>query len=420
MGIYTDYGRFMKAREFKNWCNSGAGIWFGFSIGSPRWDELVTPVGGNSRPFVPPSQPAAYTPLYRWHRQYKADKDNAHDWASLYDLQPQEMELLDRSFGTDEAPSGSGLTPPCYPDNAQIKNDPDCPTDYMSPAINVYHNDLETLETFLWQGMDTPTRQYPSPFIPPFPVSYRKDWISRDDSTGIIPDYIVADRGGFDPSIEPTDSSQYLSFAYNYHIYKGIHQIGGQPVSEVPLGLLSFIQGSAQFVEPLEREESDTPLDTIRTFKYGSHYWRIVQDSQIDRNNLPHFVLLTVSVFPNELALSSLVENQLPVRQVTVFKFPDSLVQTLILNMTPLPRSSQVLRRERINIVTRDPSTGNPSYQYSDGNPDGIVNIPIHCQNPLDPNLQNSDTAEMLINDYMTARKRDVQQTDRYGYIIGF
>ena len=48
------------------------------------------------------------------------------------------------------------------------------------------------------------------------------------------------------------------------------------------------------------------------------------------------------------------------------------------------------------------------------------VNIPYNFFNPLDPNNVEAPTIEMLINDFMTARKRDVQQTDRYGYIIGF
>jgi hypothetical protein len=129
---------------------------------------------------------------------------------------------------------------------------------------------------------------------------------------------------------------------------------------------------------------------------------------------------LTVSVFPNELALSSLVENQLPVRQVSVYKFPDSLVSVLGLGGTVTSRSSQVLRRERINIVTKDPVSGEDSYKFPVDNPDNIVNIPIHCQNPLTPNESGNETAEMLINDFMTARRKDVQQTDRYGYIIGF
>lgn len=39
MGIYTDYGRHVKAREFRNYCNSEGGLWFAFSFGSYDWEK---------------------------------------------------------------------------------------------------------------------------------------------------------------------------------------------------------------------------------------------------------------------------------------------------------------------------------------------------------------------------------------------
>lgn len=37
MGIFTDYGRYVKAREFKKFCNSGGGLWFAFGAGGKGW-----------------------------------------------------------------------------------------------------------------------------------------------------------------------------------------------------------------------------------------------------------------------------------------------------------------------------------------------------------------------------------------------
>lgn len=392
MGIYSDYGRFMKAREFKNWCNSGAGIWFAFSTGASCWDETGVD-GTKTRPFVPPSSPAAYTPLYRWFESYKGSA-----------LMEQEMALLDRS-------QGSTLNPPTWPDNTYMENNKDSfPDDDYSPAYCFYDDTAPFIKVELWDG--NITKWYPSSHIPVFSVGYKGEWGSYCSAYHTSP---------FSPDApEPTNESEYDAYAHKYHIYMGLNKSRGG----MPLGLLSMIQGSAHFVELVEEADSTSdPLNNLRIFKYGSHYWRIVQDSQVDENKLPHFVLLTVSVFPNELALSSLVEQMLPVRQVCVFKFPDYLKDVLGLDQSTVPRSSQVLRRENINIVTVDPTTHESSQESTDSS---VINIPFNCVNPIDPNNSGSssytgnETAELLINDFMTARKRDVQQTDRYGYIIGF
>lgn len=43
MGIFTDYGRYVKAREFKKFCNSGGGLWFAFGTGGKAWTQLDMP-----------------------------------------------------------------------------------------------------------------------------------------------------------------------------------------------------------------------------------------------------------------------------------------------------------------------------------------------------------------------------------------
>lgn len=386
MGIYTDYGRFMKAREFKNWCNSGAGIWFGFGMGSPRWDyEVLLPDGTRSKPNVPSSSPAAYTPLYRWFAKYKDS-----DWDGSEDiLAQQEYPFIDGSaiIETEEAPA----TTPTLKTNTELFNDALTfpPSDNsLSPSLN-FLSDSTTITQHVWEDSDkeTPTPYYPSPSIPVFPQSYYNDWKSH-----------LSDYGGTEPSI-PTDPSRYSVYSYNKYFY-------GVDGRNVPLGFLSFIQGKALFVEPVDGEDL---TNSLKTFKYGAHYWRIVPDSEISPTHLPHHILLTVNVFPNELILDSIAERFLLVRQVSVFKFPDYLESDLHLDLSPLPRSNQVIRAKDIN------------FKYlGDSDVSGKINIPFNCSDVLDPNNTENPTAEILINDFMSGRKRDVQQTDRYGYIIGF
>ena len=388
MGIYSDYGRFMKARQFKTYCNSGAGIWFAFSIGSERWDQIAPDSDENYHPFVPPSSPSAYTPLYRWFTSYKETTGV---------LLPQELALLDRSFASEE-------DPPFYPSDQYMEDYATTkPSTQLSPSYNFFMNNVFTSVPWENQYKTVYNKYYPSPSIPVFAVGYENDWSPLTDSY----------PSDFDPTEEPTDPSQFKEFAYNHHIYDGL--IGSDQGKQVPLGLLSMIQGSAYFVEPIEGEPESTPTSSLKTFKYGSLYWRIVPDIEITRNHLPHHVLLTVTVFPNELSDLAIVEKELPVRQISVMKFPDSMVSDLGLDQDPLPRSAQVIKRKRINIMYHT-SSGTKINEYPVPNADNIVNIPFACKDPLNP----EDTIEVLINDFMTGRVKDVQQTDRYGYIIGF
>lgn len=372
MGLYSDYGRFMKARSFKSFCNSGAGIWFCFSAGSSKWDSLLPDSEGVYRPIVPPSSPAAYTPLYRWIQSYKSS------------VQPQEFSLIDRTYIlTDQ-----------YPSDQYIQDHPSLPISQNSPGYNFYNQSTQTLESHIFDPSNPIDPYYPSPSLPTFSVSYQSEWEPRVQS------YI---ESSFDESTpEPSDPSEFESYSYNHHILKGKGRY-------IPLGLFSMIKGQAFYVEPVEESSN-----SLKTFKYGQYFWRVVPESEISNTLLPRHILLTASVFPNDLSLSSIVEHTLPVRQCSVFKFPDSLSSTL---GGSTPRSSQVIRRENLNIVWSNPDTGEEINRVEE---EGIINIPYNALNPLLSPSITQDSAELLINDHFIARKKDVMQTDRYGYIIGF
>ena len=347
MGIYSDYGRFMKARQFKEWCTSGAGIWFGFGLGSPRWDDFVslTDSSGASvlKSFVPPSAPAAYTSVYRW---FRSEKNIPPELEGDDLLSESEMSLLDRSFGNpsiDDDPSN----PPFYPSDDDIRERfyldhvgvPE-PSGGLVPSIceltnfdsrnpnysnfNISSHNLDNLEG----------SYYPSKSIPPFTVSYKKDWedICNKISSSNIDFSHMDDLSHY----IPTDPSEYEAYSYARHVYTD----GGFRFNP-PLGLLSFIQGKAKFVVPVEESEAGTQA----TFKYGSHFWKIVSDNDVSSTNLPHHILLTVNVFPNELSGDSISEQTLMVRQVSVFKFP--------LGLKPVgnSRSDRVFRRNVVHLV---------------------------------------------------------------------
>lgn len=431
MGIYTDYGRFQKAREFKNYCTSGAGIWFAFSVGSPRWDNLISKTSDGVNPLNPPrtipnvpsSAPAAYTPVYKWFATYK---DNNWDGSEEL-LQTQEYSLLDRSFcDSDPAYTNQGV----FPTNNELyvgRNT--IPSDDYTPSVLTLNtstlNGSSNIDSHLWDSTTQDLDYYPSPFIPAFPVGYKKDWDTIVNNI-ISTDSSYANLGSFSFTSEPTDPTKYESWSNAYHLAKGV-QNSSTAYGETPIGLMSFIQGTARFVEPLPQEDADNldATSSVSAFKYGSHYWRIVSDSEVNKDRLPHHILLTVSVFPNELAESSLVERMLPVRQVSVFKFPDCISDQIPeLEQQPTSRLYRVLRRDKFQIIRSSVDLSTLTIDTSGSWDSRKIYLPFNCADPMDPN-QTSGTGvrgsiEMLINDFMTARRRDVQQTDRYGYIIGF
>lgn len=510
MGIYTDYGRFQKAREFKEYCNSGAGIWFAFSMGSPRWDKVIHREIQNQENEennidilnVPPSSPTAYSPLYRWFASYKGG-ENIDETAPL---QVQEMSLLDRSFCSDYEPNPSivDYTKGTWPSNNTLQTNKDTlppkgaeegteggfsPTVLTLNKNRIVTDSDEDSNIPLISGSETdsgsPTEQhtwnsdsskvekdfYPTPSLPAFPVSYQEDWDAiiqqaQEDLVGENQDlylfYQSSATGPYDTWNEPVDSTKFKSWSYIYHLSqtKEAELQGNNEESTHsnknpnarPIGLYSFIRGVAKFVEPVSEEMAQN--SSISAFKYGSHFWRIVPDANINSENLPHHILLTVSVFPNELSDSSMVERELPVRQVSVFKFPDCVLDQIpeLKNENP-SRRYQVLKRNRFVIVRGDESAdvniNNTGESWEDGRQvylpfyvtdqvynndsdyyDSDYDVKYKNQylypNPPDSNTDSDvkhrirGTIEMLINDFMTARIKDVQQTDRYGYIIGF
>lgn len=386
MGIYTDYGRYMKARNFRQWAMSGAGIWFGFGIGSPRWDFQVSN-GVQPVPNVPTSAPAAFTSLYRWFTSYKGIDPNTGD------LNASEYALIDTSYIEDDA-TLQPLSPiPTKPTNAEIKQDYETvPTDELSVGVQyLTTSGGVSIDNHLWDSTAPSVSQmnYPSPFMPPFPAGYMHDW-------DVLKQYYNAT-----PQLPPSDPSEYEAYAYWTHFNDSILN---------PLGFLAFIQGAVHFVEPLDGDVAQSPENTLKTFKYGANHWRIVPESEISLNKLPHHVLLTVNVFPNDLSEDDIAEQYLHVRQVSVFKFPDSVLNDIpALALDNIPRSAQVLRRKDCWF------TANTLHPFP---PSGVTRIPYGFD--AAPSTGSSQYAEMLINDYMTARIRTVQQTDRYGYIVGF
>ena len=393
MGIYTDYGRYMKARQFRNWAMSGAGIWFGFGIGSPRWDFKINDSENGNRliPNVPTSAPASFTSVYRWFTSYKNIDP------STGDLAPQEYALIDTSYVENSSTLQPIIPTPNKPTNAEIKqNSATTPSGFFEPAICWLDANVPDID---WEPFDpsniSSSETYPSPYIPPFPIGYRNDW-----------EHLMS---YYDPSQQtpPSDPTEYEAYAYWTHFNDSVNN---------PLGFLSFIQGMAHFVEPLDDDTPQTPDNALKTFKYGANQWRIVPDSEISFEKLPHHVLLTVNVFPNDLSDDDIAEQYLHVRQVSVFKFPDIMLQMFPdLNSPSVPRSAQVLKRKDIWFIA---DYYNPSDLWSVANPTGHKYVPYGFD--AAPSSGSSQYAEMLINDFMTARIRSVQQTDRYGYIVGF
>ena len=367
MGIYTDYGRFVKAKQFKKYCESEGGIWFLFSMGSPRWDVSYQDSNLNYRPDVPTSAPTAFTSLYRWFSSYKEG-----------DLLPQEYSLLDRSFIIQD-----DLTPVSpIPTDQDLKDDAETvPSDDYAPSISKYIPTGQNIQSYLWDQsyIETPIDQYQSPFIPPVPVSYSIDWM--DKLTECLSHY-----NDFSNLPDPSPE-EYEVYAYAKHFQEGS--------AAVPLGFLAMKKASVYYVEPVEDPDTE---EGLKIFKYGSHYWRIVPLSEISPTKLPHHLLITVNVFPNDLNLSTVVEQELLVRQLTVAKLP---VLSDLDGRTLLRRSDIVFSYDGFFTVL------------------GRVKIPFLC---TETSVQSDspDTMEILINDFFTGRKRDVQQTDRYGYIIGF
>lgn len=391
MAIYTNYGRYLKAREFKEILDGENNeTYMLFGIGNHLWDsQSEIPLAPYNTDIITDNTAANNQFDDRHVNQYFIKEDSVNQ--ILTNGTPQVGSLAEIS--------AEYLPPfPCvwqhYDENdALISRDEGVTEDITRDQFHLYYvqPSIET-ETFNW---------------------YR---INNESNTAEL----IRSATG---SIIQMPAAQYFSelvlrgraLKHNsLYLKSGIKAC-------VPVGLLGAVRCTVDFVKDIGTDEDGNYRGLSRQFFYGDRYWEIVSpDEKLGQDNvLPHHLIITATINPRNMQeVLKLDQNIIP-RQIAIYTRKKKTVEGNVKDGKAFYRVHQNLfnfgQYEQSNFKDTLPDECGeilnfaPAYYTTEGD-DKILH-----QGNID------DRFNLLLVDYIKGSVRaDKHAIDRFGYVIGF
>ena len=412
MAIYTQYGRYLKAKQFKEMLEDKYEAYMLFGLGNPKWID-------NSE-----NQPMPFGPHNTNILLYETSTAN-----QFYDDKVQQW----------------------FTDN----NTPEQFVSYSKPMTEYARKVAELLPVFpaIWYKHPVPTEQ-DDPTSDMFTISndieidlmkYQNYYIQKgDDGKGDQALYLrnVTKTGINDVINIPSTPIAKMYFAELY-----LRGLAIKNNIKAPVGLLGAAKCSLSLVRDLGIDDSNyTGLQN--QFWYGDRYWEIVNpndnvlESYIkykdDKGNLstsgvaeyyPTHLLFTSMINPRNLCDDLNIDNCIAPQQLAIY------IRKKHYNATnqSYGNGSHYYRVDGNNIfnfgqynadeigtLTYSPSTRSYS---SDILGKSVLNFTLPDENHIyeynDPNMKDGEF-KLLLHDYIKGQIRGAHSVERTGYIIGF
>ena len=419
MAIYTNYGRYLKAKYFKDLLESdNSSIYMLLGIGSPSWDmsnetgnasENIPLAPYNTDSILNPSDQAS-NPFYN-NKSFQVFTKNNHD--------------VDTTVENGE-PRGP------YIHNVNTLQPPfPCLTIDSTPTI-----------LFSINGFIVTTANFYNYYIKD--GSLYKILSSEDTSSE---DILVGDIDfPNDSTYEDSVKRQYYAEMY----------LRGNAMSKnifAPVGLLGAVKCDISFVRDIGNDYTGEP----NQLWYGDRYWEIVDppdeinsylnhDKGID--NYPHHLLFNTLITPRRLCNELNIDRNIVPRQLAIFTCADKKVSSenylraddYVFNFgqyckiseessdwRPIYTSDYDSSSNKITGTISDDNTHAPiEVSRDDGTkPRAVIDFTIKC------NIKHSSSNDVacyypgsefkfLLNDYIRGAVRNNHSADRFGYIVGF
>ena len=418
MAIYTNYGRYLKARQLKEMLEEQGETYMLFGLGNPQWDVSSSEQGIPIAPYnteIISKGDAATNQFY----------DNS---ACLYfNDKPSNTTINALKYGV--LPSGSDANAVSNYLHACRRLIPPFPC-----IFNYADNDKVILKASDDpEGIGAHTVKQ---------SNYHKFYIQKSSDVYLIKDITDNGDAGVQVSRPPSDSIEIQYFTEMYLRGKALEN----GISKPPVGLLGAVKCNVELVKDIGTEDDNVYTGAINQFWYGDRYWQTVNpdedeaidgtvvddtddpDSYIDvRDNVtnhqgiyPHHLIFTATVNPRVLCEELLIDQYLVPRQIAIFT-----------------RKRKATSIDAHGVIHYD--SGAPFYrayehvfnfgQYADGTTAGdgmeMLNFTLHCKcnNPgATPSIWTTPNGEFkfLLNDYIRGQVRERHSIDRFGYVVGF
>lgn len=438
MAIYTNYARYLKAKEFKKMIEDQGDTYMLLGLGNPFWDSIV-------------ENAVAKMPVAPYNIAIM--KINSANENQFFDASCHQSFIS----ATKNESSYSSITV----DDVMIAS---------SPTADSY---LDLIQKCL----------------PPFPCSWEDDplhtrvvYSSSNISSitlGELKNYFIdpgtrhlygsgGDTGIHDYGAEdiPLGDSQ-ENIIYR-QAYADMYLRGRALASGIthPVGLLGAVKCNVNFVKDLGADER-TYTGAVNQIWYGDRFWEILDSDPLDstsieqyfktEDDLPHHLLFNATINPMQLAPELKIDQNVVPRHIAIFvrhrddraevEQVDGVDQAVLVHDAPGPRYypvdgntifnlGQCFYREETDEHDQTsvsweglPTKFPPDYDESDPeNPysnateywlDHMLNFTLPVKTS-DGKIYPDGEFKFILNDYIKGSVRDKHSIDRIGYVLGF
>lgn len=384
MAIYTNYGRYIKAKLFKEAIESQGAAYMLLGLGNPQWDVS----GSNQSISIAPYNTSIIS-------QGDATSNQFYDnhVCSYFQVGTGESRAaLTNGAVNTSTTEGKYLN--------KVKN-------LVAPFPCIWTGDGDDGATLTF-GSNITVKQN----------DYQNTYIKYDDNQYKL---CTVGNNNNEPVIEiPADDSIEKQY-FAEMLLRGSAIVGANALhgNIYPVGLLGAIKCSISFVKDIGFGENNHYTGDISQFWYGDRYWEIVNPDESDLDNYiedgedsdgtqkiyPHHLVFTATVNPRTLYPILNIDKSIVPRQIAIYTRTNN-------SDTPLP----ICYRANEYYFNFGQFNGLPE----SADTDKMLNFTLPCtidtmQYPDDPNR-----FRFVLNDYIRGQVRDDRSVDRFGYVIGF
>ncbi len=406
MAIYTNYGRFLKAKMFKDLlCGDNEyETYMLLGIGNPKWDNI----GGEDN-----NQPMPV-----------ASFDTKHLNSDDLGIPPADNQFYDANAAmwflnpVNANPSAIEAEYFVKSGKAVEHSIMDKCNDLIPPFPGLWANyENNNKDTLTYAAGTLKQNDYPYAYVTETAGTYTLNILGHNKDfpetghmnpyTGIIP--IPADE----------EEAQYFAELYlrGLSLSKGI---------KTPCGLLGAIKCKIDYVVDIGQDYTGD----VEQFWYGDRYWKVVTvDENLNDgiNVFPHHLLFTATVNPRNLCSALTIDQYVVPRQLAIYARKKKVTGVIGSGENAKLQYKQGPRYYRIgeNVfnfgqysTAEINDTVHPIPIPSDGE---LLNFTLPFNTGSSSNVQHPDGEfKFLLNDYIKGSARDPHSVDRLGYIVGF
>jgi hypothetical protein len=405
MAIYTQYGRYQKAKLFKEMLESAGDTYMLLGLGNPYWDDDTK---DQSIPVAP----------YDTSMINPYPVVNGNQFLDAH---------INQYFSNDTGVECSLVRGrPNYQNEQSGKYLNKC-KDLIPPFPCIWHSYVEDEQDSLITGTNIKQSTYQNYYI---------------DSRTNFTEFYLKEYGNISESPIQFPTDNYERQFFSELVLRGYARNLGQGDSNLksnvkhPAGLLGAVKVGISFVKDIGTSlDNSTYNGYVDQFWYGDRYWEVVDpnedtlESYIDGDTnkiYPHHLLFSATINPRQLFTGNLnVDQNLIPRQIALYN--KKATPTNIVNNTVVYSNGPNVYRVGDYVFNfgqytkTDIANLTVSGQYDNAH---ILNFTFPCStNNADRSDSNSypqGDFKFILNDYIKGIVRNRHSVDRIAYIVGF